>query len=211
MTMVAWRATHEERRRAHARIALLAADIHDDRVNLAPRLTGNLFAVASTTSTARYATVLAAGVFVCATIGAIAVLSSRGAGALTSGKLANSSNRAVRANPADSANPESPANPLELIALGHEREDDRLTVRGVVRNPANGSEVARLTAVVLLFSRDGAFLTSGRAAVARPVLGPSTETTFVVTIPDAGDVGRYRVSFRTADRVIPHVDRRNSS
>jgi len=84
MTMVAWRAIHEERRRAHARIALLAADIHDAPVNLEPRLSADLFAVADSTSTARYASVLAAGVFVCATIAAIAVLSSRGAGALTS-------------------------------------------------------------------------------------------------------------------------------
>jgi hypothetical protein len=39
-------------------------------------------------------------------------------------------------------------------------------------------------------------------------LRPGGETTFVVTVPGAGDVGRYRVSFRTDDRIVPHVDRR---
>jgi hypothetical protein len=29
-----------------------------------------------------------------------------------------------------------------------------------------------------------------------------------VTIPGAVDVGRYRVSFRTDEGVVPHVDRR---
>jgi hypothetical protein len=30
----------------------------------------------------------------------------------------------------------------------------------------------------------------------------------VITIPGMADVGRYRVSFRTDDGVVPHVDRR---
>ena len=45
------------------------------------------------------------------------------------------------------------AAPLELIALGHERDADGLTVRGVLRNPSSGSEISHLTAVVLLFDR----------------------------------------------------------
>ena len=51
--------------------------------------------------------------------------------------------------------------PLELVALGHERDGDRLTVRGVVRNPAAGAEIDGVTAVVFLFNRDGGFLASG--------------------------------------------------
>ena len=35
------------------------------------------------------------------------------------------------------------------------------------------------------------------------------ESPFVVTVPGAADVGRYRVSFRTDDRVVPHIDRRS--
>jgi hypothetical protein len=100
--------------------------------------------------------------------------------------------------------------PLELVALGHERESDRLTVRGVVRNPASGAPVERLTAVVFAFNADGGFLASGRAIIdASAALRPGGESTFVVTVPGAGAVGRYRVSFRTDDRVVPHVDRRD--
>jgi hypothetical protein len=98
--------------------------------------------------------------------------------------------------------------PLELVALGHERDGDRLTVRGVVRNPASGAEIDKVTAVVFVFNRDGGFLASGRMPVQASTLLPGGETTFVVTVPGAGDVGRYRVSFRTDDRIVPHVDRR---
>jgi hypothetical protein len=59
-----------------------------------------------------------------------------------------------------------------------------------------------------VFTRDGAFLASGRSALAVPVLAPGAETAFVVTVPNANEIGRYRVSFRSDDRVIPHVDRR---
>ena len=37
---------------------------------------------------------------------------------------------------------------------------------------------------------------------------PGRRRTFVVVVSDADRVERYRVSFRTADNVIPHVDRR---
>ena len=92
--------------------------------------------------------------------------------------------------------------PLELVALGHERDGDQLTVRGVVRNPAGGAAMDRLTAVVLLFNRDGGFLASGRAAIDAPALGPAARSTFVVTVPGAATSARYRVSFRTDDRVV---------
>ena len=102
-----------------------------------------------------------------------------------------------------------PAAPLELVALTHERDGDRLTVRGVVRNPSSGAGLVRLTAVVFLFNRHGGFVASGRAPMDGQELAPGTEAPFAVTIPGAGDVGRYRVSFRTDDRVVPHVDRRD--
>jgi hypothetical protein len=103
-----------------------------------------------------------------------------------------------------------PALPLELVALGHERDGERLIVRGIVRNPASGAAVDRLTAVVFLFNREGGFLSSGRVAVATSAL-PGTESTFVVTVPGAVAVDRYRVSFRTDDRIVPHVDRRTQA
>jgi hypothetical protein len=99
--------------------------------------------------------------------------------------------------------------PVELLALGHDRDGDRLTVRGVVRNPSAGRAVDRMTAVVFLYNRDGGFLTSGRAGIDSTALLAGGESAFVVVIPGASDVGRYRVSFRTDDRVVPHVDRRD--
>jgi len=98
--------------------------------------------------------------------------------------------------------------PLELVALGHDREADRLTVRGIVRNPEAGGVVEPLTAVVFAFSPDGRFLASGRAIIESSSLRPGGQSTFVVTVPSAATVGRYRVSFRTGDRIVPHVDRR---
>ena len=98
---------------------------------------------------------------------------------------------------------------LQLLSLDHEQASDHLTVRGVVRNPPRGSEVDHLTAVVLLFNQQGGFLTQRRGRADRiATLQPGTEAKFVVTVPGAADVGKYRVSFRTDDRVVPHVDRR---
>ena len=99
--------------------------------------------------------------------------------------------------------------PLQLIALGHEREADSLVVRGVLRNPSNGAEVDALTAVVMLFNHDGGLIGSGRAAVEASKLLPGGETAFVVTVPGAGNVERYRVSFRNNEHVVPHVDQRS--
>jgi len=117
--------------------------------------------------------------------------------------------RALRAadSTAASAAAAAPA-PLELVALGHERAGDQLTVRGTVRNPS-GTAMDRLTAVVLLLTPEGDLLTSGNAAIDAPALAPGAESTFAVTLPAAGDVGRYRVSFRTGDRLVSHVDRRH--
>jgi hypothetical protein len=109
--------------------------------------------------------------------------------------------------PAPAAAP--PATPLELIALGHERQPDRLTVRGVVRNPTAGAEVRQLNAVVLLFDHDGGFVATARAPIDGADLAPGAERTFVVSIPASADVERYRVSFRSDDHVVPHVDHRS--
>jgi len=62
--------------------------------------------------------------------------------------------------------------------------------------------------VVLLFSGDGGFIGSGTAPVATASLAAGAEAPFVVTLPDADSVDRYRVSFRTDDRIVPHIDRR---
>ena len=200
---IAWNRSHDERRRRDARIAALAAEIHDEPVTgpLVGGSAGDLFATRpQARSGSRYAAVAAVGLLVCGSVAALAVVSSTA-----------SSEATVRSEPAvAAAEPRRPAEivPIELVALGHEREGDRLTVRGVVRNPSSGVALDRVIAVVLVYKDDGGFAGSGRATVDSSTLGPGGETAFTVTIPAASHVGRYRVSFRTEDRVVPHVDRR---
>jgi hypothetical protein len=212
MSVIAWRLAAEERRRSNARVAGLAADIHEGNLDLQPSAHGparsesatpaDLFAIAQPAqSGSRLATVIACGVIVVGSLATVGLL--LGSGSHTA-KAALVQSRTTPAGPADPV-------PLELIALGHDRTGDDLTVRGVVRNPPSGVAVDRLTAVVFLFNREGGFLTSGRATVESPALVPGGESRFVVTVPAAANVGRYRVSFRTDDRVVPHVDRREPS
>jgi hypothetical protein len=232
-SVLAWRVMRNERRRSEARIAALTADladvedhrtiradrpqapavatdlpihretvaappIHDEAVAaphgmFAPRERGrSVFRVA--------AAVCAAALMVAVVIGSL-VMTSDTTRSASSGRASE----AAVAAPAAMA----PAQmPLELIALGHEREADRLTVRGVVRGAAPAGEKGPLTAVVLLFNREGSFIASGRAEVRPGATDPAGERTFVVTVPSAGDVGRYRVSFRSDDHILPHVDKR---
>lgn len=214
MGVIAWRIGNEERRRSQSRIAALAAEIHATvdplplrivatDLELRPRVAGpagtDMFAVAERgEASRRWPAVMAAGVFVVATAVALIIVLSGGSNGTT-----HASNQPVAA-----AVPQAVAAPLELVALGHERDADRLIVRGVVRNPAAGARLDRLTAVVFLFNRDGGFLTSGRTMIEPSALVPGGESIFVVTIPGAAEVGRYRVSFRTDDRIVPHLDRR---
>jgi len=168
-------------------------------------MSGDLFGAAQPApAKSRFAAIVAVGVIVVGSaVATVLVLTkSMESGPGRTPQIAGAPAAAPAAAPA-------PAAPLELVALTHEREGDRLTVRGVVRNPASGAGVAHLTAVVFLFNRDGGFVASGRAGVDAPELAPGTEAPFAVTISGAGDVGRYRVSFRTDDRVVPHVDRRD--
>jgi type II secretory pathway pseudopilin PulG len=101
--------------------------------------------------------------------------------------------------------------PLELVSLTHTRQNDRLAVSGLVRNPASGKPVEKLSAVVFLFDRSGAFIASSKAHVDFLKLGAGDESPFVVALDAPGGVTRYRVSFRTDDGVMPHIDRRRES
>lgn len=184
----------------------LAADIHgqDTAPAAAATPTRSLFESADLTHTrSRLAVGLGLGVLV---VGASAALAVALGGAGRSNVVKPRSNAAQQPGTAERA-PVAPA-PLELVALSHERDASSLTVRGVLRNPAGGEELGQLMAVVLLFNHDGGFVASGRAAVQAPRLRPGGETTFVITVPDVADVERYRVSFRTEDHMVLHVDLR---
>jgi len=104
-----------------------------------------------------------------------------------------------------------PNSPLELVSLSHARQSEKLAVSGLVRNPVSGKPVEKLTAVVFLFDRMGTFVTSSRAHVDFLKLGAGDESPFVVSIDAPATVSRYRVSFRTDDGVVPHIDRRGES
>lgn len=171
----------------------------DEELELRPGgapIAADLFAAPPSRSGSQWIARLGVGALVFGTAVAIAILVGGG-----SSTAARSANQVAVTAPTEL--------PLELVALGHERMGDRLTVRGVVRTPAAGGGRERLTAVVFVFARDGGFLASGRAAVDSPALSPGGESTFIVTVPGASEVGRYRVSFRTDDQIVPHVDRRH--
>jgi hypothetical protein len=104
-----------------------------------------------------------------------------------------------------------PNSPLELMSLSHARQNEKLAVSGLVRNPATGKPVERLAAVVFLFDRMGTFVSSAKAEVDFLRLGAGDESPFVVSLTAPRDVARYRVSFRTDEGVVPHVDRRGAS
>ena len=220
-SMLSWRIMRQDRLRSEARIAALAGEIETEDAPLhvageaiasrdeqaatiefpirerAVDVHGGLFSAPRPESTGgRLAAVAAAGALVVATLVGGLVLSRGGA----TDRSPGGGDQAANVPPADA--------PLELIALGHERQSDRLTVRGVVRGRAPLSD-ASLTAVVLLFDREGEFIASGRAQVGDPEAAPGDDRRFLVSVPAGGQVSRYRVSFRSDDHIVPHVDKRN--
>jgi hypothetical protein len=102
------------------------------------------------------------------------------------------------------------AAPLELVVLDHARAGNRLSIHGLVRNPAAGSAVRGLNAVVFLFDRDGGYISTVQAPVLERVLGPGGESRFEVPVEAGMRVARYRLTFRVDAAPVPHVDRRSA-
>jgi len=100
------------------------------------------------------------------------------------------------------------ATPLELVALESARDGDRVTIHGMVRNPAAGSRVQHLEAVVFLFDRRGMYVGTTHAFIAQDVLAPGTESLFEIPLASGRQVSLYRVSFRMSTAPVPHIDRR---
>jgi hypothetical protein len=99
--------------------------------------------------------------------------------------------------------------PLELLSLRHERNGEKLTITGLVRNPQNGPRLERISAVAFVFDPSGTFVASERALVDFLVLSPGEESPFVVSVTAPGRIGRYRIGFRGEDgAVVGHVDHR---
>jgi hypothetical protein len=246
-SLVAWRATKEEKRRAAARVATLASaaevpfatsqdrrvdpvaePVHAPSVAAAPwrspaapvAESGGLAVFASEadrtvhvreTSTPPDGVTLQAGFLgsegpvqevtthqkkLAAAAVVIAVL----LGASVVVRMTNHAEPTVAAQQASS--------PLELLSLRHEREGVNLSVAGLVRNPASAPVIERLSAVVFLFDQQGQFVTSAKAPIDFLKLTAGDESPFVVKVAAPQSVARYRVSFRTDDGTLPHVDRR---
>jgi hypothetical protein len=107
--------------------------------------------------------------------------------------------------------PAAHGTPLELLSLGHARDDRALTISGTVRNPTSGLKVEALTAVVSLLDGRGTLISTKDVPLDYRALGPGEEAPFRISVPDPGAIARYRVSFRAGADVVPHVDRRSET
>ena len=206
MSAVAWRMTREERRRSDARVAMLAAAIYENEDNPPAAVNQLMQQQTSASSWMRPIVTAIAGAFAVATLGGAAIIGVRSA----TGRPAEASRASDPAPGASLQAGDRSDAPLELLALEHERDGERLVVRGIVRNPAGARERDGLVAVVLLVGRGGDVVSSARAALPVTKLAPGAAAPFVVSATNAADVDRFRVSFRSDARVEPHVDRRTS-
>ena len=100
--------------------------------------------------------------------------------------------------------------PIALKALTHARErSGDLKVTGTVQNPAGGAPLDHLMAVVDAIDGADQVVATVTAGVDAPVLLSGDTTRFVVAIPRADSVARYRVRFRLRDgAAIEHRDAR---
>ena len=200
MSFVAWRLAREERQRSQARVDALTAEIHADEP---PFLSAGEYlpheAPARTQGSLSGA--LAVGVLFVGSVVGLAIVFSDGA--RSSPMVTPVTDLAAAATTTS-----TPA-PLELVALSHERDGDRLIVRGAVRGPGERHAAGGPTiAVVSAFDRDGAQVASGRAPIQAAA---GVESTFAVTIAGVDALHRYRVSFRSGDQTVAHVDRRKQA
>jgi hypothetical protein len=230
LLIYAARLQREQRAREEARIAALAHDIHvDSAPDPVPLFRAHVERVAPVSSTIHEmaldpsptapsweegTSVATRGLFSAETapgrparrlavpaIGAAVVVAAVGLVYLVSAPPAGASRPTA-------SSPVSTSSSLELVALEQTRSGQALTVQGVVRNPDGASPRRGVTAVVFVFDRSGAFVTSARAAIDYQMLEAGDESPFTVAVPGATGAARYRVSFRTESDVLPHLDLR---
>jgi len=139
-----------------------------------------------------------------ATVGALVAL---GAGLVYAARTFDIAGVIGRATPVLSA---KSAAPLELLSLRHSTDESgTFTVTGLVQNPATGRELRGVVAVVYLFDQQGRFFASGKVPLEAATFHPGADVPFVVNIPNALGLSRYRIGFRLDDgAVAAHVDRR---
>jgi hypothetical protein len=202
MSIIAWRVVHEERRRSEVRVATLASDIHGEPSS--PVAVSESFFAEPHGTTHGPLRALGVGALVVGGLLALVVFAS-------SQRSTTAGTAPAATVPSSAAVEPASAAPISLVALGHERDGDRLIVRGVVRIPAPGHDAGSLTALVSVLNRKGDIVASGSGPVTNALRTPGAggvESTFVVTVPGAGEVSRFRVAFKDNDRIIAHLDRR---
>ena len=199
--VVTFRVMREERQRSEARVAGLsdAIDAGTRSEVLGPRYAET--AEAHATMFGRATEAVAGGPMLKAAVIGVMAIVLIVAVAMSGGKRSAAPAAAARAD----------ATPLELMSMRSARTGNTLTVTGLVHNPSSGAEARHVDAVILAFNAAGAFVGSGRAPLDFLVLDPDDESPFTVTVPNASDVARYRVSFRTEAGVVRHINRRSDT
>jgi len=218
-SIVAWRALSRERARSSARVAALAAAIDGDPLGIGVQPQSS-FAPSILASPPEQETE-AEPEPVAPSLPAFGGETLRqptplwrplafigGAFALVAMLIVGVASGGREGRPAAQAAAEAPA-ALELMSMRHQRDGDVLMVTGLVRNAAR-APASGVTAVIFAFDANGGFLTSARAPLDSTRLAAGEESPFRVVLRDAEGVGRYRVSFRTDDAIVRHVDRRTA-
>ncbi len=216
LSVIVWRLLRDERRRSEARVVALATATrpqpkaaprgdapHDLRLRpeATPVVTGAMFAEPPRPSPwgNRLAVMACIALFATSVVlVAMTVASPRDAGSATR-----------PTGPGVAAGPQTADGGLELLSLRDAHQNGTLTITGLVHNPRGAGLLTRVTVTAYAFDDKGAFLASGRALLDVTTLAPGDDSPFVVTVPVADGVARYRIGFRSEDgRVIGHVDRR---
>jgi hypothetical protein len=146
-------------------------------------------------------------------LGAVMLVMAAGAGIVYFVYRPALLNAASSGDPAPGAALPANARPLELLSLTHATDPDgSFSLTGLVQNPMGGAPIRGVVVVVYLFDRGGNYFATGKAPLDLTALQPGNESPFIVRVPNANHVGRFRVGFRLEDgRVVAHVDRRGQS
>jgi hypothetical protein len=203
MTAYAFRLAREARRRSEARVEALAADIHQvsGEERASPVTVNGLFTAEMRRDSSPSFRALA--------IGAVIVGATLAAMIAGAGRSRQQVGERPSPSPVESRVPAAPA-PLELTHLEHDAERDALVIRGTVVDKNDPPSNTSLTAAVFALDGNGAVVGTGSAPleIASTSAPGGVESSFVVKIAGARDIRRYRVSFRSGDRTVAHVDRR---
>jgi hypothetical protein len=200
-SIVAWRVLRRERVRSDARVSLLASAIDEgdsleEAFDWPDEEEETRVAALSLPFAEHPASDLRRRPLITAAAGLAAVLAVVVLIAMTGNRHEASTAPAV-----------APPEALELLSTRDAREGATLAITGLVRNRLEGPSDA-LTAVVSVLDQNGQVVGSGSTGLGS--IAPGDESLFVVTIPRATDVVRYRVSFRSHAGAVRHIDRRSN-